>query len=268
MTVLLNAATRDLPIRLGQPDGPGWVRADRLLEPGTPVLEWRLRDFGRRIAAPHPAVAASLLLEAWAGLLAGVGFGCLLGAGVTPDLGAGNVSLRFGPGGVPDLVALHEAWEAPAADGDRRGAPGPGEAALGPLADGLLSAHLGILVARLAELRVRRGPRALWGLVANACANALVEAAAAAGHPPAAVRALVGALFGLPGSPLAERVPEPPRLLEVAVDGGTRLLRKRVTCCLFCALPGCEPCATCPVLSDEQAAEQAAARLRASRASK
>jgi hypothetical protein len=254
MTMLLSATTGDLPIRLGRPDGAPWVRADRLLEPGAPVLEQRLRDFGHRITAPNLAVAASLLLEAYAGLLAGVGFGCLLGAGVAPDLAAGNVSLRFGPGGVPDQVALHKGWH------------GRREAALGRLADGLLGAHLAILVARLAELRVRRGPRALWGLVANGCANALVEAACAAGHPPERVRALLEAFFALAGSPLAGRLPGPPRLLEVAVDGGTRLLRKRVTCCLFRALPGREPCATCPVFPDGQAVERAAARLRATRA--
>jgi Ferric iron reductase FhuF-like transporter len=282
MTVLLSATTGDLPIRLGRPDGAPWIRADRLLEPGTPVLEERLRDFGHHISAPNLAVAASMLLEAYAGLLAGVGFGCLLGAGVGPDLAAGNVSLRFGPSGVPDQVALHKGWGVPPADGDRPAGPvrrqaalvppatgdrpgGPGryEAALGRLAEGLLGAHLAILVARLAELRVRRGPRALWGLVANGCANALVEAACAAGHRPERVRALLEAFFALPGSPPAGRLPGPPRLLEVAVGGGTRLLRKRVTCCLFRALPGREPCATCPVFPDGQAVERAAARLRA-----
>jgi hypothetical protein len=256
MTVPLSATTGDLPIRLGRPDGAPWIRADRLLEPGTPVLEERLRDFGHHISAPNLAVAASMLLEAYAGLLAGVGFGCLFGAGVAPDLAVGNVSLRFGLGAVPDQVALHEGWGVP-------GGPGRYEAALGRLAEGLLGAHLAILVARLAELRVRRGPRALWGLVANGCANALVEAACAAGHRPERVRALLEAFFALPGSPPAGRLPGPPRLLEVAVDGGTRLLRKRVTCCLFRALPGREPCATCPVFPDGQAVERAAARLRA-----
>jgi hypothetical protein len=257
MTMPLNAAAGGLPLplRLGRPEGAGWVPAEQLLEPGSPLLEERLRQFGERIAAPRLAVAASLLLEAYAGLLARVGFGCLLGAGVVPELGAGNVSLRFGPGGVPDLVALHEQW------GAREGqAPSRWEGEVfGRLAEGLLDRHLGVLVERLGELRVRRGPRALWGLVANGCANALLEAALAAHHPPERIRALVDEFFGLPAS----RLPGPPRLLEVAVGGGTRLLRKRLSCCLFCAQPGCDPCATCPIYSDEQAAERAAARLRA-----
>jgi hypothetical protein len=282
MTAPLTLAAHDLPVRLGRPEGADWVPAGRLLEPGSPLLEERLRDFGERMAAPRVAVAASLLLEAYAGLLASVGFGCLLGAGMVAELGADNVSLRFGPGGTPDLVALQSAPRAVpdlvarqragavrerlAAREVREGlATGePRMAAFARLAEGLLDRHLGVLVARLGELRVRRGPRALWGLVANGCANALVEAAMSAGHPPEMVHALVGVLFGLPGSPL----PGPPRLLEVPTGGGgTKLLRKRVSCCLFWTRPGCDPCATCPILSDEQAAARAAARIRAPAAS-
>src|SRR5919197_1674382 len=253
MTMLRDGTELDPRLRLGRPEGDGWVRADRLLEPGSPLLAERLRRFGERIAAPSPAVAASLLLEAWAGLLAGAGFGCLLGAGVAPDLAAAGVSLRFPPGGVPDLVALHK----DPATRDRDGG------ALARLAGELVDGHLGPLVARLGELRVRRGPRALWGLVAGCCANALVEAAQASGHPPERVRSLLDDLFAPPSSPLAARVPGPPRLLEVPVDGEVRLLRKRLSCCLFYAQPGCEPCATCPMLSDEQSVARAAVRLRA-----
>jgi len=101
----------------------------------------------------------------------------------------------------------------------------------------------------------------LWGLVAGGCANALVEAAQASGHRPERVRDLLDAFFGLPSSLLAGRVPGPPRLLAVPLDGGTRLLRKRLSCCLFYTLPGCDPCATCPMLSDERAVERATARL-------
>jgi hypothetical protein len=256
MTMLRDGTDLNPRLRLGQPEGEGmddgWVRADRLLEPGSPLLAERLRRFGQRIAAPGPAVAASLLLESWAGLLAGVGFGCLLGAGVAPDLAAGGVSLRFRPGEVPDLVALHEDPGAP-----------EGAGALARVAGGLLDGHLGPLVARLGELRVRRGPRALWGLVAGCCANALVEAAQASGQGGGRVRALLDDLFAPPSSPLAGRVPGPPRLLEVPVDGEIRLLRKRLSCCLFYAQPGCEPCATCPMLSDEQNVARATARLRA-----
>src|SRR5919197_2518297 len=120
MTMLRDGTELDPRLRLGRPEGDGWVRADRLLEPGSPLLAERLRRFGERIAAPSPAVAASLLLESWASLLAGVGFGCLLGAGVTPDLAAAGVSLRFRPGEVADLVALHDEPGAP----EGTGAPG------------------------------------------------------------------------------------------------------------------------------------------------
>jgi hypothetical protein len=64
--------------------------------------------------------------------------------------------------------------------------------------------------------------------------------------------------ISLPGAPL----PGPPRGLALPSLGG-RLVRKRVTCCLFYALPGCEYRPTCPVFSDERVAELAAERLSA-----
>jgi len=38
-------------------------------------------------------------------------------------------------------------------------------------------------------------------------------------------------------------------------------VRKRLSCCLSCALEGCDYCATCPVWSDQRATELAAMRL-------
>src|SRR6266536_2541927 len=97
------------------------------------------------------------------------------------------------------------------------------------VAASLLDRHLGVLVARLGAVRAGRGRRALWGLVAGGCAAAVVDAVERAGGPPQQARALTEALFALPGSPL----------------------------------PGCDYCATCPVWSDQRAAELAAARLAA-----
>ena len=113
------------------------------------------------------------------------------------------------------------------------GAPG----AVARLVDG----HLALLVARLAERRVRRGPRALWGLVANGSAAALLAEAQAAGlpagHRPAA-------------RPAARRPRRPlpaPAVLQAGPDGHPRLVRRRVTCCLNYTVAG-QPCATCPLL--------------------
>ncbi len=238
-----------LPVQAGRPDGEGWVAAARLLEPGSPALQHRVRAFGRQVGAGRPAVAASLLLEAYAGLVASVAFGYLVGAGRTPDLAAANVSLRFPPGQVPDAVAVHD----PVLHGGDR------LDRLDQLASALLGGHLGVLVARLGELRLGRGPRALWGLVANGCGAAIAQAAERDGQSPQQARELAEAFFGLPGSPL----PGPPRLLEVPLAGGTRLVRKRLSCCLSYALAGCDYCVTCPVFTDARATELAAARLAA-----
>ncbi len=262
MTTPPLAALR-LPVRAGRPEGDGWVAADRLLGPGSPALEERVRAFGRQIGAERPAVAASLLLEAYAGLVAGVAFGYLVGAGHAPELAAANVSLRFQPGQVPDALALHDPLAVAVHDllPGGRGRPGRAgqPAQLGRLASSLLDGHLGVLVARLEELRVGRGPRALWGLVANGCGAAIAQTAERTGRSPQQARELAEAFFGLPGSPL----PGPPRLLEVPLARGTRLVRKRLSCCLSYALAGCDYCVTCPVFSDGRATELAAARLTA-----
>src|SRR6266540_449685 len=224
----LPVAAGPFPVRAGRPRDDDWIPADNLLEPGSP------------------------LLEAYTGLLASVAFGSLLGAGRAPELAVGNVSVRLESGGVPDALAVHD--PTPRA-GDRLDR-------LEGVAASLLDRHLGVLVARLGAVRAGRGRRALWGLVAGGCAAAVVDAVECAGGPPQQARALTEALFALPGSPL----PGPPRLLEVAPGRRAtagRLVRKRLSCCLSYALPGCDYCATCPVWSDQRAAELAAARLAA-----
>src|SRR6266511_2267616 len=232
----LPVAAGPFPVRAGRPRDDDWIPADNLLEPGSPLLEERLLAFGKRLGTTRAAVALSLLLEAYTGLLASVAF----------------VSLRLESGGVPDALAVHD--PTPRA-GDRLDR-------LEGVAASLLDRHLGVLVARLGAVRAGRGRRALWGLVAGGCAAAVVDAVERAGGPPQQARALTEALFALPGSPL----PGPPRLLEVAPGRRAtagRLVRKRLSCCLSYALPGCDYCATCPVWSDQRAAELAAARLAA-----
>ncbi len=253
----LPIAAGPFPVRVGRPRDDDWIPAANLLEPGSPLLEERLLAFGKRLGTTRAAVALSLLLEAYAGLLASVAFGSLVGAGRAPELAVGNVSVRLESGGVPDALAVH----------DRTPRAGDRLDRLEGVAASLLDRHLGVLVARLGAVRAGRGRRALWGLVAGGCAAAVVDAVERAGGPPRQARALTEALFALPGSPL----PGPPRLLEVApgrrATAGRptagRLVRKRLSCCLSYALPGCDYCATCPVWSDQRAAELAAARLAA-----
>lgn len=232
-----------LPLQFGRPRGDHWINAASLLDPGSPLLEERVRAFGKQLGSERRGVALSLLLETYTSVLASVAFGSLVRAGRAPELAAAGVSVRLEPGGVPDAVAVH----------DPLPRPGDGLDRLDGVAASLLDRHLGPLVARMEGLRAGRGRRALWGLVAGGCAAAIVEAVEHAGGPPRQARVLIEALFALPGSPL----PGPPRLLEA----GSRLVRKRLSCCLSYTLEGCDYCATCPVWSDQRAAELAAIRL-------
>lgn len=243
MTMLPLAAADPLPLEFGRPLGDDWIHAASLLDRGSPLLEERVRAFGEQLGTDRRGVALSLLLETYTGVLASVAFGSLVGAGRAPELAAAGVSVRMEPGGVPDAVAVH----------DPLPRPGDGLDRLDGVAASLLDRHLGLLVARMLELRAGRGRRALWGLVAGGCAAAILEAVERAGGPTRQARALTEALFALPGSSL----PGPPRLLEV----GGSLVRKRLSCCLSYALEGCDYCATCPVWSDQRAAELAAIRL-------
>jgi ferric iron reductase protein FhuF len=241
------ATASPFPVAAGRPAGEEWLPATSLLEPGSPLLEERIRAFGKQLGTGRRGVALSLLLESYTSLLASLAFGALVGLGRAPELGVANVSVRLESGGVPDALAVH----------DPR--PREGLDRLEGVAASLLDRHLAVLVARLEELRGGRGRHALWGLVAGACAAAIIDAVERAGEPPERARALTAALFALPGSSL----PGPPRVLEVrgATDGRVRLVRKRPTCCLSYALAGCDFCATCPVWSDARATELAGERL-------
>ena len=149
-----------------------WLAAGDLLGPVPVELDLQLKLAAERLGTDRLAVAASALLEGYAWALGLPLFAALATGAPAPDLAAGNVRLRFGGGRLVEVGLRHPAPP-----------PGGGAGAVARLVDG----HLAALVARLAERRVRRGPRALWGLVANGCAAALAEQARAAGLPPARV---------------------------------------------------------------------------------
>ena len=200
-----------------------WLAADDLLGPVPLELDLQLKLAGERLGSDSLAVTASALLEGYAWALARPLFAALAAGGPAPHLAAGNVLLAFAGGRLAEVAVLSPA-------------PPPGGAA-GAVAR-LVGDHLALLVARLAERRVRRGPRALWGLVANGCAAAVLAEAQAAGLPAGET----GRLLDAPGRPLPA-----PAVLQTGPDGQPRLVRRRVTCCLNYTVAG-QPCATCPLL--------------------
>ena len=215
-----------------------WLAAGDLLGPVPVELDLQLKLAAERLGTDRLAVAASALLEGYAWALGLPLFAALATGAPAPDLAAGNVRLRFGGGRLVE-VGLR----------DPAPPPGGGAGAVARLVDG----HLAALVARLAERRVRRGPRALWGLVANGCAAALVEQARAAGLPPGRVAPLLDQLLAIPGRPLPA-----PALLQVGPPDGGCLVRRRVTCCLNYTVAG-QPCATCPLLPPAETRRRLAA---------
>jgi ferric iron reductase protein FhuF len=206
-----------------------------------------LKLTAERLGAHSLPVCASALVEAYAGGLARAGFDRLLACGRAPDLTIGSVLVRFGPAGAVTALPV----------GGTPGPPDREREALARLASQLLDGHLAQLVGRLLERRVRRGPRALWGLVANACAAAILQAAASAARPPREAAALAAGFFGLAGA----RLPSPP-LVAVTRHGRVELFRRRVTCCLAYRLPAGVPCATCPMLDQRTLHRRLAATHR------
>jgi hypothetical protein len=204
-----------------------WLAADDLLGPVPLELDLQLKLAGERLGSDSLAVTASALLEGYAWALARPLFAALAAGGPAPDLAAGNALLAFAGGRLAEVAV-------------RSPAPPPGGAA-GAVAR-LVGDQLALLVARLAERRVRRGPRALWGLVANGCAAAVLAEAQAPGLPAGATGRLLGQLLDVPGRPLPA-----PAVLQTGPDGQPRLVRRRVTCCLNYTVAG-QPCATCPLL--------------------
>jgi hypothetical protein len=214
-----------------------WLPTADLLAAGSADLEIQLKLAGERLGTGSLAVAASMLLESYAWTLARPLFAAVAAGDPPADLAAGNVLVRF-TGGSPVEVVLASAP-----------APPPALAAA-RMVDG----HLAVLIARLIERRVRRGPRALWGLVANGCAAAALEEAQVACYSARRTAELVDAFFGTPGRPL----PSPP-LLQVGIGGRDRLVRRRVTCCLNYTVAD-RPCATCPLLPAEETKRLMSAR--------
>jgi hypothetical protein len=216
---------------IGRPDGPEWLRADRLFGDG---LDDALARVGGARGAPSAAIAGSLLLEAYAQRL------------VPPVIGA-----CFVDGRVLD-ARLPRVWVDPVAGGFPRIAVGE---VSGPIADaavsrmwtGLVDGNLDPAVRAVRE-RTGVGWRVLRGAVANAVAVAFLHLS---WHDPDRARYVGTALDLLATTPgLAGLVG-----IEAVVEGGRAwMYTERNTCCLAFrtgshAAAADQPyCATCPVL--------------------
>ncbi|SCK42793.1 (2Fe-2S)-binding protein [Streptomyces sp. WMMB 322] len=233
------------------PAGPDWLLATRLAE-GGPVLddfiaqdaEQALRDHGRR---PRPDVAATFGLHRYAWPL------CLL---VTipwflhrrvprVPVEAVACSRTFG-----ELAVRVEEF-ACLPDDAAASSPGarvvPDEEALRAEVRAALAEHLTPVLDAFRP-RIRRGPRALWGLATDEITEGLWYLGHLLGEEKRAVHE-AGLL--LPGGVLPYAVPAGFRQLS-GKDGELLSTRDRASCCLYYTLRPEDTCVTCPRTCDAE----------------
>ncbi|MFH8750289.1 (2Fe-2S)-binding protein [Streptomyces rimosus] len=223
------------------PGAPGWLAADRLLDPYGPELS-HLLDTEHRGSGHRTAHAAALtLIAVYAGRVTAATVLHWALTGRVLDVRPGNVWLRPDPGhGIAEvrlrafrMLDEPDVPDAPEADA--------GNAATVQRA--VLTQHLFPLADALRE-RSRAGLRQLRGGVAHGCATAL---GASRADPDLLARRWAAFLDGAPGGLAA--------LGDVVAvtrpDGTRRLVYLRRTCCLFYTSAEAVRCASCCLTSTD-----------------
>jgi hypothetical protein len=241
------------------------VVAENALVDGPGLLQ-KVRAFGRAAGTDESAVAASLLLQAWAVSVTRAAIASLVGARRVPDLAASNTVLSVDREGRPVGASLLTPRFAALA-GDEEAATAPGavlvnddEALFAWARARLFDGHLGPLVEAIHDL-APVGRRLLWGNVAAAAAGGFAVLSNQAPYHREPDRLIGDAqrLLDSPDSPtwgLAE-------VFGVPHDGGTRLFVRRQTCCLRYRLPDAPPtCLSCRLVPESERRHRIAARLQ------
>ena len=240
--------------------------ASNALEDGPGLLRM-VRAFGWAAGTDEPAVAASLLCQAWAVSVTRSAIASLVGARRMPDMAASNTVLAINDEGRPAGASLlTPRYAAVAGDqeaaGDSRAEIVADEADLFAWARArLFDEHFGPLVEALHDL-APIGRRLLWGNVAAATAGGFAVLSAPSVPPSKSEHLMKQArlLLDWPGSPtegLAEVFP-------VAHEGTTRLFVRRQTCCLRYRLPDAPPtCLSCRLVPERERLHRIALRLEA-----
>ena len=233
--------------------GPGWIGAAQIAAGGPALAAFVARDTERLARehgrAPRPDVAATLALHRYLWPV------CLLFTVPwflqrrVPRLTVRDVSLHPGRG---QLTALPPTFDClpddPAADlpGAR---PAASPAALRDQLRTAVAEHAEPVLAAFRPL-VRRGPRALWGLVTDEVAEGLWFAGRLLGEEQRAVAELEALLPGdtppLSGAAGFHRGDDGPSCRAVGGPAAAGATRTRLTCCLYYTLSPADACAGCP----------------------
>ncbi|MEO3975029.1 (2Fe-2S)-binding protein [Streptomyces sp. CAU 1734] len=136
-------------------------------------------------------------------------------------------------------------------DDPAAGLPGvrvmPGEESLRAALRAAVADHVRPLLAAIGP-RVRRGPRALWGMVTDDLVSGIWYAGRMLGDEERAVREagelLPGAVGPYPGGAAFRRL--------TGRDGASYPTRNRMGCCLYYTIRPAEACATCPRTDDAE----------------
>ncbi|MEU7258943.1 (2Fe-2S)-binding protein [Streptomyces rimosus] len=221
------------------PDAPGWLAADRLLDPYGPELS-HLLDTEHRGSGHRTAHAAALtLIAVYAGRVTAAAVLHWALTGRVLDVRPGNVWLRPDPGhGIAEVrLRAFRMLDEP----DVPDAPEAGTGSAATVQRVVLTQHLFPLADALRE-RTRAGLRQLRGGVAHGCATAL---GASRADPDLLARRWAAFLDGAPGGLAA--------LGDVVAvtrpDGTRRLVYLRRTCCLYYTSAEAVRCASCCLTS-------------------
>ncbi|MBC9712972.1 (2Fe-2S)-binding protein [Streptomyces sp. TRM66268-LWL] len=231
------------------PSGGGWVAAARLAEGGAALdafLAWDdaqvLRDYGQQ-ARPDVIASFGLHRYAWPACLL-ITVPWFLRRRV-PRVPVGNVTFHRALGKM--AVRIEEFACLP---GDPLAAsPGarvvPDEAALMAEVRAAVAEHLGPVLEGFGP-RMRRGPRALWGMATDEIVEGLWYIAHLLGEERRAMTELEQLLPGTTkpyvGTPAFRELTGP--------DGEALPTRDRASCCLFYTLRPDDTCVTCPRTCD------------------
>ncbi|MER8040526.1 (2Fe-2S)-binding protein [Streptomyces hydrogenans] len=247
------------------PRGAGWVRAEELAAGGAALdafLAWDnaqvLRDYGQQ-ARPDVIASFGLHRYGWPACLL-VTVPWFLHRRV-PRLPVGSVSFQRTLGRM--AVRVEEFACLP---GDPAAAlPGArvvsGEDALRAEVRASLAEHFEALLGGFGP-RMRRGRRALWGMVTDEIVESLWYIGALLGEEERAMAELELLLPGSTGrseKPYAGGAGFRPLPGAEAPDGTPRATRDRVTCCFFYTLRPEDTCLTCPRTCDAERVSRLAA---------
>ncbi|MFI8324930.1 (2Fe-2S)-binding protein [Streptomyces sp. NPDC085529] len=238
------------------PSGAGWVRAEELAAGGAALdafLAWDnaqvLRDYGRQ-ARPDVVASFGLHRYAWPACLL-VTVPWFLHRRV-PRLPVGAVSFQRALGRMAARVGEFACLP----DDPAAALPGArvvsGEDALRAEVRASLAEHFEALLTGFGP-RMRRGQRALWGMVTDEIVEGLWYIGALLGEEERATAELEELLpgsSGRPEKPYAGGAGFRPLPGAEGPDGTPRATRDRAACCFFYTLRPEDTCLTCPRTCD------------------